>query len=554
MKSYLTFLFISFSLFSFSQVANDSCFQAVVLPITASGYAQTQGSTAGATASILGTGIQDYCMPSITPVKDVWYSFTTGSGAVLDFIFTIKTCTGSGKPAIGLYRGFCTPAMQVMISVSCGNPDPNIGIAEMYAFGLDPSTTYFVRVANQDVGDMAFDLEMEGYTGGFKYVNSPQTVIDTNCNYSYYNSFVNSASLLSVYNMDTSFNHIIAPTTSHSGIRLDFRDLFIDTLSNGQLEVYRDTMITPDSLVAVFTGDIGDTSLVIQTSGSVMVRLVLDSLMRKAPYLLKWSCDNLSSPTVQINHYSATATICEGENYLGHTVSGTYIDTLSSVVTGCDSIQTLQLTVLPRSLNTLVESICQGDSYLGYITTGLYNDTLTAYNGCDSIRTIDLTVLNLPTATVTEINDSTLQSSSGASYQWFLNGIMIANANSQTYQPTQSGTFTVEVTDANGCVGVSSDYLFIASSIERITDDYNVQILPNPNNGQFILELKDLLIGEWQLEVFDVTGKLIKSENVQLQGSVERISIDLMNTVDGLYLLRMMNTDGHVIVRKFIID
>jgi len=37
------------------------------------------------------------------------------------------------------------------------------------------------------------------------------------------------------------------------------------------------------------------------------------------------------------------ASICQGQNYTGHTTLGTYIDTLTSITNGRDSIRTLHL-------------------------------------------------------------------------------------------------------------------------------------------------------------------------------------------------------------------
>jgi hypothetical protein len=42
-------------------------------------------------------------------------------------------------------------------------------------------------------------------------------------------------------------------------------------------------------------------------------------------------------------------------------------------------------------------------------------------------------------------------------YQWKLNGSAISGANaSNTYTAVANGTYTVEVTDANGCKGISN--------------------------------------------------------------------------------------------------
>jgi gliding motility-associated-like protein len=92
--------------------------------------------------------------------------------------------------------------------------------------------------------------------------------------------------------------------------------------------------------------------------------------------------------------------ICNGQNYAGYTASGTYIDTLSSVITGCDSVRTLILTIKPTYATTITTSICQGQNYAGHTASGTYIDTYSAANGCDSIRTLNLTVKPTFTTTV----------------------------------------------------------------------------------------------------------------------------------------------------------
>jgi outer membrane protein assembly factor BamB len=85
-------------------------------------------------------------------------------------------------------------------------------------------------------------------------------------------------------------------------------------------------------------------------------------------------------------------TICEGRNYLGHTQTGQYIDTLQTI-SGCDSIQTLNLVILPNARKMESKTICTGDNYMGYFNDGIYLDTFMSVSGCDSIRTLQLTTI-----------------------------------------------------------------------------------------------------------------------------------------------------------------
>ncbi len=102
-----------------------------------------------------------------------------------------------------------------------------------------------------------------------------------------------------------------------------------------------------------------------------------------------------------------TETICEGASLaFGSrtlTETGTYLDTLSSVF-GCDSVVTLELTVVPTLHTTLVESICEGETYTVGMETfdvsGNYEVTLISTStGCDSVVTLDLTVIPLAMST-----------------------------------------------------------------------------------------------------------------------------------------------------------
>lgn len=114
-------------------------------------------------------------------------------------------------------------------------------------------------------------------------------------------------------------------------------------------------------------------------------------------------CDsivNLDLTVFDIPVTNLNETLCDGETYsVGNStydVTGTYQDILTSVVTGCDSIVNLELTVNPTFETNLVEAICDGNSYtVGssvYTESGTYQDLLTASNGCDSMVNLALTV------------------------------------------------------------------------------------------------------------------------------------------------------------------
>jgi gliding motility-associated-like protein len=92
--------------------------------------------------------------------------------------------------------------------------------------------------------------------------------------------------------------------------------------------------------------------------------------------------------------------ICEGESYrVGtstYTMSGSYTDVLVAA-SGCDSVVNLDLIVIEPSLAEIDVIICEGDTYqIGstvYNETGTYEKTIENAKGCDSIVTLNLTVI-----------------------------------------------------------------------------------------------------------------------------------------------------------------
>ncbi len=122
-------------------------------------------------------------------------------------------------------------------------------------------------------------------------------------------------------------------------------------------------------------------------------------------------CDSTATLNLTFVPFFASvleATVCNGETYAfgGELLNleGVYTDSLTATG-GCDSIVTLTLTVLPVSASTTDVTICSGDSFdfngETYSASGTYTSVQTGANGCDSIATLQLTVLNVSITTLT---------------------------------------------------------------------------------------------------------------------------------------------------------
>lgn len=96
------------------------------------------------------------------------------------------------------------------------------------------------------------------------------------------------------------------------------------------------------------------------------------------------------------------ATICANETYafngLALNTAGTYTAVVTSA-NGCDSTVVLTLNVLPTTGSALAATICANESYdfdgLILVQAGVYTATYASANGCDSVVTLNLSVLPL---------------------------------------------------------------------------------------------------------------------------------------------------------------
>ena len=94
-------------------------------------------------------------------------------------------------------------------------------------------------------------------------------------------------------------------------------------------------------------------------------------------------------------HVVFDTAICQGQDFLGHTESGVYFDTLQ-IGSICDSFTEFHLTVLGPSNIAIDTSICEGEYYLGYDSTGVFSyDSINPVTGCTDLVSLNLEVIPL---------------------------------------------------------------------------------------------------------------------------------------------------------------
>ncbi|MDB5283733.1 MAG: Ig-like, group 2, partial [Bacteroidota bacterium] len=175
---------------------------------------------------------------------------------------------------------------------------------------------------------------------------------------------------------------------------------------------------------------------------------------------------------------------------------------------------------------------------------GNYYVTITENGNCSATSNhVSLAIYPLPPVSVS-VNGDTLTGYNAITYQWLLNGLAIANATSAVYIAHTFGSYTLQVTDSNGCLATSTP--IVLTGIAGDLAESSISVFPNPTNSGWQLTVGAELIGGLA-ELYDATGRLVFNSAFRNPHS----EILIPGLARGVYELRIMQ-QGYIFVRKLI--
>jgi hypothetical protein len=235
----------------------------------------------------------------------------------------------------------------------------------------------------------------------------------------------------------------------------------------------------------------------------------------------------------QPNTISGTPGVCEGSTsqYSIAPVSGatSYTWTLPSGWTGTSTTETITVTA--------------------GATTG--DITVTANNTCGSSPAQTLTVTGnaLPSPVVNIVNSvvDTLYCNTTWPCQWYFNGNIIAGANSTTLVPSQNGIYTINVTDLNGCSGISQDFSYTTLGISGTQSGKQILVYPAPASDYIFVTVPAEYLNQ-DIKIMDIKGTIVSTIMVTDQNT----KVDLSGIAEGMYFAVIGNDKNNSVTRFFI--
>ena len=121
-------------------------------------------------------------------------------------------------------------------------------------------------------------------------------------------------------------------------------------------------------------------------------------------------------------------------------------------------------------------------------------------------------------------------------YEWI--GPGVSGQDGQDLSGISTGTYTVEVTDANGCSTTES--FNITTDIRELAAGITATVFPNPSQGEFVVDVQGGFQGAMQYQVVDAQGRMVHNGQWVATAGVFRTTLDLSGAEAGVYRLIMV--------------
>lgn len=225
--------------------------------------------------------------------------------------------------------------------------------------------------------------------------------------------------------------------------------------------------------------------------------------------------------------------------------NSTATDTLTNSA-GCDSIVYLDLTIGQTTYGTDSLRACNSYTWIDGITYTSSNNsatyTLTNGSGCDSIIALNLTIDTVDLSFILSLDGTDISMyQAGANYQWLdcnENYNPIFGDTNQSFTASVSGSYAVEIA-TEYCIDTTDCFSLIGVGIESYDILEESVMYPNPNNGEFTLdfgrEIQDVTIS-----IFSITGQEVYVNKI---ASTSLVEIQFEGA-SGIYMCQIKNSEG----------
>ena len=162
----------------------------------------------------------------------------------------------------------------------------------------------------------------------------------------------------------------------------------------------------------------------------------------------------------------------------------------------------------------------------------------------------NINVCETPTASFSHTTNNedvtfTNTSTHGTTYLWNFGDGNTSTNMSPNHTYAGSGIYTVTLKTTNACTTTttSMDIEVVFTNVFDVTQNWNVNIFPNPNSGEFTLAL-DGINEDVNVSILNMSGQLIRSWKYDNIGTVWKTTLNASELAKGLYILQVQTKDA----------
>jgi hypothetical protein len=183
-----------------------------------------------------------------------------------------------------------------------------------------------------------------------------------------------------------------------------------------------------------------------------------------------------------------------------------------------------------------------------FSATGTYTVTLTLESDCNPIVVTQQVLVTQvpPSIPLVSLNMGHLESTPSDNYQWFFEGAPITGAVFQQYFPTQTGNYTVQVSNPSGCTATSLPFNVTTVQLKELEAFPKFSMVQNEN--LITLQCNPLTDCFYCLELIDLQGRVLQTYAYQQKQS--NVNINISELQSGIYLLRVNGREVRKVLRK----
>jgi hypothetical protein len=180
-----------------------------------------------------------------------------------------------------------------------------------------------------------------------------------------------------------------------------------------------------------------------------------------------------------------------------------------------------------------------------------FYDMRVSLDGCPSSRVP--VVATIPVTPVISLNDNVFSSNVATGNQWYVDGTLIPGATGQTHTATVSGKYQSIIPSALGCYSRSNEINFSITSVPNIDPaEIGLKVMPNPNDGRFMLDFTVSKKGDLDITIVNAIGQRVFTNRTP--GFIGRYTkqVDAGRLAPGVYLLQIHH-DHKSYLKKLVV-